>query len=132
MIQKTYTIKTIGHFSAAHIIPGHPGICARLHGHNFKVEVEIKAFQLNEIGISIDFQDVKTATKVLLEKLDHTHLNEVPPFDTLSPTAENIAQWFYQQLLPLFNFSHAKLNAITVWESDNNAVRYTEEGHAHD
>ncbi|HLF66004.1 MAG TPA: 6-carboxytetrahydropterin synthase QueD [Gammaproteobacteria bacterium] len=130
MIQKTYTIKTISYFSAAHIIPGHPGICARLHGHNFKVEVEMIATKLNEIGISIDFQDVKTATKALIDQLDHRYLNEIPPFDHISPTAENLAQWIYQQLLPQFESSDATLNAITVWESENNAVRYTEGNHA--
>jgi 6-pyruvoyltetrahydropterin/6-carboxytetrahydropterin synthase len=127
MTQKNYLIKTINHFSAAHVIPGHPGKCARLHGHNFKVEVEVHCTTLNDIGIAIDFHDVKAATKILLEKLDHRYLNEVPPFDTLSPTAENIAMWLYQQLTPAISSDDAKLCAITVWESENSAVRYTEE-----
>jgi 6-pyruvoyltetrahydropterin/6-carboxytetrahydropterin synthase len=127
MTQKNYLIKTINHFSAAHIIPGHPGICSRLHGHNFKVEVEIKGNRLNDIGIAIDFQDVKTATKTLLDQLDHRYLNEIPPFDTVSPTAENIAWWLYQQLKPLLTTPTTTLHAISVWESENSGVCYTEE-----
>lgn len=126
MTQKIYTIKTINHFSAAHVIPGHPGACSRLHGHNFKVEVEMQGTQLNEIGIAIDFQDVKTATLALIDQLDHQNLNDIPPFNQIIPTAENIAAWIYQQLAIVFANTDARLVAVMVWESENSGVRYTE------
>jgi 6-pyruvoyltetrahydropterin/6-carboxytetrahydropterin synthase len=127
MTQKIYTIKTISRFSAAHIIPGHPGICARLHGHNFRMEVEVQGKKLNDIGILVDFQDVKAATQTIIDKIDHRYLNEIPPFDKISPTAENIAQWAYQHLKELLNSEQAQVCAVTLWETDHGAVRYTEE-----
>ncbi|MFA6036905.1 MAG: 6-carboxytetrahydropterin synthase QueD [Legionellales bacterium] len=127
MKQKTFTIKTVSRFSAAHVIPGHPGICARLHGHNFRMEVEVKGTQLNEIGILIDFQDLKSATQNLIDKIDHRYLNEIPPFDKISPTAENIAQWAYFELKKQLNEDVAHLSAVSVWESENSGVRFTEE-----
>lgn len=127
MKQKTFTIKTVSRFSAAHVIPGHPGICARLHGHNFRMEVEVKGTQLNEIGILIDFQDLKSATQNLIDKIDHRYLNEIPPFDKISPTAENIAQWAYHEIKKQINPALAQLVAVSVWESENSGVRFTEE-----
>lgn len=127
MKQKIYTIKTVNRFSAAHVIPGHPGICARLHGHNFRMEVEVKGHTLNEIGILIDFADLKSAVQHLLDKVDHRYLNEIPPFDKISPTAENIAAWAYHELKKQLKEDVAHLAAVTVWESENSGVCYTEE-----
>jgi 6-pyruvoyltetrahydropterin/6-carboxytetrahydropterin synthase len=127
MTQKVYTLKTVSRFSSAHVIPGHPGKCARLHGHNFRMEVEVQGHKLNEIGILIDFQDLKAATQTIIDKIDHQYLNDIPPFDKLSPTAENIAQWAYEQLKKIINNEYAQIAAVTLWETDNGAVRYTEQ-----
>lgn len=85
-------------FAAAHSLRGYEGKCARVHGHNYTVELTLQARRLNEIGLVTDFVDVKRRMKEVIESLDHYFLNELPPFDKLNPSAENIAWHFYQQL----------------------------------
>ena len=67
------------HFSAAHRLEGYPGDCARAHGHNWIVEAYVKCRELDQIGIGIDFRDIKQAVKEVLFNLDHFDLNELEP-----------------------------------------------------
>lgn len=122
-----YTLKVLTDFGSAHSLRHYPGDCARLHGHNWKVEVEVVSHMLNELGIAIDFKAVKQAARDVCGELDHRYLNEIPPFDTLNPTAENIAGYLYQRIGEKLNSEHVQVYAITLWETDNACVRYTEE-----
>jgi len=85
-------------FSAAHLLRGYVGKCARVHGHNYAVEVTLQSEKLNEIGLVVDFVEVKEKMKLVIEHLDHYHLNDIPPFDVRNPSAENLALYFYEQL----------------------------------
>lgn len=122
-----YTVTTTLDFAASHIIEGHPGACARLHGHNWKVEVEAQAYSLDEIGVAVDFKTLKAAATKVIDKLDHYHLNDIPPFNTINPTAENVAAYLYQKIGAQLNSEHAKVTAVTLWETDRSRVRYYEE-----
>jgi 6-pyruvoyltetrahydropterin/6-carboxytetrahydropterin synthase len=121
-----YTLTTSTDFAASHIIPGHPGKCARLHGHNWKVEVSVVAKELDHLGMAIDFQYVKDAAKVTIEKVDHYHLNDLPFFAGISPTAENVAKWLFAQIAPVINSDSVKLQSVTLWETDRSRVCYSE------
>ncbi|HFE39068.1 MAG TPA: 6-carboxytetrahydropterin synthase QueD [Gammaproteobacteria bacterium] len=123
----SYTLKVVTDFAASHALRNYEGACQRLHGHNWKVEVEVKASQLNETGMAIDFKQIKTATHEVLEGLDHYHLNEIPPFDKVNPTAENIACYLYQEITKHLNHQHVSVSAVTVWETDRACARYSEE-----
>jgi 6-pyruvoyltetrahydropterin/6-carboxytetrahydropterin synthase len=123
----TYTLKILADFASAHTLRDYPGACSRMHGHNWKLEVEVKATALNEVGMGMDFKTIKTATRELAATLDHRYLNDIAPFDTINPTAENIAQYFYQNLSNTINIDTAKVCAVTVWETDRACIRYTEE-----
>jgi len=122
-----YKMKIVTDFAAAHLLRNYPGICSRLHGHNWKVEVEVIATGLDEIGMGMDFRDIKSATKQLIEKLDHRNLNDIPPFDTVNPTAENISAYIYRGLSEGINDQRVKVNAVTLWETDRACVTYTED-----
>jgi len=115
-------------FEAAHCIRNYPGKCSRLHGHNWKVEVNICGSKLNELGMLVDFVDLKTAVNGILVNLDHYYLNEVEPFCKINPTAENIAKYIYEKLdeTPIFQ-QDVKLRSIRVWESPNSAAAYSKE-----
>ena len=126
MKTSTYTLKISAKFSGAHILHGYDGPCSRLHGHNWIVEVEVNASELDEIGMGVDFRMLKRVTREIAGSLDHRNLNDIPPFDQLNPTAENIAKWFYQQLQKVVEESPGTLLAVTIWETDTCAVRYTE------
>jgi 6-pyruvoyltetrahydropterin/6-carboxytetrahydropterin synthase len=123
----TYTLKILADFASAHTLREYPGDCSRMHGHNWKLEVEVTATTLNEHGMGMDFKTIKTATRELAKTLDHRYLNDIPPFDTVNPTAENIAQHFYQNLSKTINIDTAKISGVTLWETDRACVRYTED-----
>ncbi len=112
-------------FSAAHQLRGYKGKCESLHGHTYKVEVVVTATELNDIGLAIDFKDLKRIIDDMLETYDHHLINEIPPFDKINPSAENIARVFYETIseqLP----DHAGLKAVKVWESENSWATYSE------
>ena len=115
-------------FEAAHYIKNYMGKCSRLHGHNWKVEVNIYGSKLNELGMLIDFHDLKNSVNKIMLKLDHYCLNEIEPFCTINPTAENIAQYIYEQLGETQEFDqNVKLRSVRVWESLNSAAAYSRE-----
>jgi len=122
-----YTLKVVSDFASAHTLRDYPGACSRMHGHNWKVEAEVIASQLDTVGMGIDFKAIKLAVKGLTDQLDHRYLNEIEPFDSINPTAENIAAWLYQGLGKKLNNEHIQVNALTLWETERACVRYTEE-----
>ncbi len=122
-----YRMKIITDFAAAHLLRDYAGPCSRLHGHNWKVEVEVTASALDNIGMGVDFRIIKTHTRELIGTLDHRHLNEIPPFDRINPTAENIAAHLYRSLSKVLNDDRVQVSAVTLWETDRACVQYTEE-----
>ena len=125
-----YTLKVLTEFASAHTLREYPGACARMHGHNWKVEVEVIARALDEIGMGVDFKVIKTAARDIGERLDHRYLNELEPFTEINPTAENIAAYFYRELVQTLNNDRIRVGSVTLWETDRACVRYAEESAA--
>lgn len=121
-----YTLKVIVEFAAAHSLRDYPGDCSRLHGHNWKVEVEVTATALDRVGIAMDFKTIRREAKAVVDMLDHQYLNEMPAFTEVNATAENIAAHLYGELSHRLNTATAQVSAITVWETERACVRYTE------
>ena len=121
-----YTLKVVSDFAAAHTLRDYAGECSRLHGHNWKVEVEVIATALDQAGMGLDFKIIKDLTREALGRLDHHHLNEVEPFDKVNPTAENIAAYLYRRLAAGVNGPRTRIGAITLWETERACVRYSE------
>lgn len=113
------------HFSAAHQLYGYPGHCGKLHGHTWKIRVEVETEQIDSIGIGIDFRKLKEITESVLEPLDHHHINEIPPFDKENPTAENLSRFLYRQIQQQVP-PQVRMVQVTVWESEHYAVGYFE------
>ena len=124
-----YTLKVEGAFEAAHHINDYPGKCARLHGHNWVVEAVVKGRELDELGMLVDFKDIKQTLKDTLERFDHHYLNELAPFkDGVNPTAENLARIIFEELAGNEIFKRdSVLAAITVFESPKSSVTYTKD-----
>ncbi len=122
-----YTLKVVTDFAAAHSLRDYPGDCRRLHGHNWKVEVEVAAPSLDRLGMVVDFKAIKQATREVTGELDHRYLNEVSPFDEINPTAENMAAHIFRQIGERLNDERIKVRAVTLWETERACVRYTEE-----
>ena len=120
-----YEISVEQHFDAAHFLRGYRGKCEALHGHRFRVVVKIKSAVVNDIGIAYDFVELKQHLRDILAKFDHTCLNDVPPFDKLNPSSENIASIIYNELQPKLVGAPVSLSSVEVWESPQTGVVYT-------
>jgi 6-pyruvoyltetrahydropterin/6-carboxytetrahydropterin synthase len=97
-----------------------------MHGHTWKVKVEVKTDKVNEIGICYDFKSLKELINKNIDELDHQNLNQLAPFKNINPTAENIAHYLYhsiQKRLP----NEIDMHQITVWESEKYSVIYKED-----
>jgi 6-pyruvoyltetrahydropterin/6-carboxytetrahydropterin synthase len=115
-------------FAAAHQLRDYQGKCEKLHGHNYKVRVTIESEQVDKTGLVVDFVEVKRILDVAIEKLDHTYLNEVPPFDALNPSAEYIAKFFCDEMMQGLAAaglgSPVRVAAVKVWETDTSTATY--------
>ena len=118
-----YEVVVRSNFSAAHRLMGYKGKCESLHGHNWIVEVAVSSKEINRNGILIDFRALKDRLAGVLEKLDHTCLNELPEFQKENPTSENIAKYIFDML----NENEIAARYVRVWESDTSCVTYYRE-----
>ena len=119
-----YTLTVRTSFAAAHRLREYDGNCERLHGHNWQVEVSVSSEQLDDRGIALDFRVIKAAVNDLLSGLDHRYLNEVPPFDRLNPSSENLARYLFDEMeknVP----PPARIARVTVWESEDARADYS-------
>jgi len=107
-------------FEAAHrlpnVSPGHK--CARLHGHSFRVRVQIEGPVGQETGWVRDFADVSCAMQPVLDRLDHYYLNEIPGLE--NPTSELLARWIWDRLAP----SLPELSQVVVHETCTSGCVY--------
>ena len=124
---KMFVLKIVTDFASAHSLRNYPGDCARLHGHNWQVEVSVCSNILDDNGIAIDFREIKKQTKLVIKRLDHQYLNEIKPFDVLNPTAENIAKYFFDEVGLLINNEDIKVIEVLIWETPRSAVTYSEQ-----
>lgn len=127
-----YEISVTEHFNAAHSLRGYIGKCANIHGHTWQVEVIVSGNKLNDIGILIDFSDLKKMIKEQIDIFDHHYINEIKGFtesDNVNPTAENIAYFLYQNLKKNLKAKYSEVNIreVKVWESDRAYALYRED-----
>ena len=117
-----YEVKVQQHFDAAHYLRGYQGKCENLHGHRFQVGVSVKAEKLDQIGLAYDFVELKHHLQEVLKRFDHTCLNEVPPFNEINPSSENIALTVYNQLQS--RLKGVTISSVQVCESPECCVTY--------
>ncbi len=122
-----YQLTVVTEFAAAHTLRDYSGACSRLHGHNWKVETEAVATQLDAIGMAVDFKVLKKAANEVGDQMDHYYLNDLAPFKQTNPTAENIAAYMYREISARVNNDQIKVTAVTLWETERACVRYSEE-----
>ena len=113
-------------FAAAHRLRDYSGKCENLHGHNWTVEVRVLADSLNDVGLAIDFKELKARTDEVLDALDHKLLNDVEAFKEMNPSSENIARWVFGALAKRLEGSGVSLKSVSVWENPNCCATYWE------
>jgi 6-pyruvoyltetrahydropterin/6-carboxytetrahydropterin synthase len=110
-------------FSAAHNLREYKGKCERLHGHNWRVDLRLAGSRLNREGMLIDFVEAKRILGEALEPFDHRYLNEVPPFDKLNPSSENLARVIAESVAARLP-AGVRVASVTAWESERCSATY--------
>ena len=111
-----YELTVRSHFDAAHALRDYPGECRNLHGHTWDVEATVQGVKLDDIEIVYDFKRLKEDLEAVLAPYDHAYLNDVAPFDRLSPTAENLAREVFEALEKRVGEA-VTVKEVAVWES---------------
>jgi 6-pyruvoyltetrahydropterin/6-carboxytetrahydropterin synthase len=121
-----YEITVESHIDAAHYLREYEGKCENLHGHRYKVLVKVSAQKLNEIGLAYDFTVLKKQLNNILDRYDHTCLNDVPPFDKINASSENLAATIYGELKTILAKDPVTLVSVSVYETPYQGVEYRE------
>ena len=117
-------------FAAAHAIRGHTRGCQNLHGHNYRVRVHLRARRLDDLGMVLDFADLKSIMQEILGPFDHRVINEVPPFDQRNTTAELLAEYVFGEVAKRLPESagprrqRIEVARVEVWENDTAGAAY--------
>src|SRR5580765_3896175 len=119
-----YSIRIESFFEAAHNLRSYHGKPEPLHGHSWKVELEVLAPKLDTEEMGIDFVDLRKSLNEMVRKIDYTYINEVSPFNDIAPSAENIAKWFYEGLRNFVESRNCKLKEVRVWEGRHASAAY--------
>ena len=96
-----------------------------VHGHNYRCQVSLQGETLDEIGLLVDFVELKKAVHTVIDRLDHQWLNDLPPFDKLNPSAENMARFIYDEVeAALPARSGVQIQFVRLWETDTCSATY--------
>lgn len=121
-----YLINVRAHYDSAHFLRNYKGKCEKLHGHRYEVEAALAFEDVGEGGMAYDFTDAKRHLRAIADRLDHENINELEPFTTLEPSAENQARWIFGELRALLGEAGAHLAYVRVWETPNQWAQYSE------
>ena len=112
-------------FSSAHQLRGYKGKCENLHGHNYRVEIYARGRELNNIGLLVDFVELKQAADELVTYLDHKNLNELEPFvEEQNPSAENVARFVLERLASKIDDDRVQIYKVKCWETPTSVATY--------
>jgi 6-pyruvoyltetrahydropterin/6-carboxytetrahydropterin synthase len=116
-----FDITATREFSAAHQLRLYDGSIEPLHGHNWVVRVTVRAQKLDSIGVVMDFHELERLLDAIISPMHNTHLNDLPAFETVNPSTENVAQHIGKTLvLP----GEVQLESVEVWETSRNSAVY--------
>ena len=124
-----YEVTVEADFSSGHYLRNYHGRCENPHGHNYKVRVTLVGASLDPTGLLLDFKQLKQVMRPVIDRIDHQMLNDLEPFTTLNPSAENLAHYFYEQtneqLAGLTN-GRVHVKDCTIWETDTTSATFYE------
>jgi 6-pyruvoyltetrahydropterin/6-carboxytetrahydropterin synthase len=123
----TFHLSAESTFAAAHTLPG-VDMCARMHGHNWRVRitVQIAASRLDGQGMGVDFRDLERYAHEAVADFEHRYLNELPVFHDQPPTAETIARVVAERVTAALvgHPSGAAVTAVELWEMPQYKVTF--------
>jgi 6-pyruvoyltetrahydropterin/6-carboxytetrahydropterin synthase len=110
--------------AAAHQLRLSPGEGERLHGHNWRIVAVVRCRELDGRGMVVDFNDLGSELRRLVEPYEHVFLNEIAPYDDINPTAENIAKVVAEGLAAHIDDERVRVQRVEVWETDTCGAIY--------
>jgi 6-pyruvoyltetrahydropterin/6-carboxytetrahydropterin synthase len=116
-------------FSSGHYLRNYHGKCENPHGHNYRVLVTLIGEDLDPSGLLLDFKELKHVLRPTVDYLDHQMINDLKPFDTVNPSAENLAKYFFDQTasqLHAMTDGRIRVKDCTLYETDTSFARYYE------
>ncbi|MFO7948077.1 MAG: 6-carboxytetrahydropterin synthase QueD [Armatimonadota bacterium] len=122
-----YQLTVRRRFSAAHHLRDYDGQCARLHGHNYTAEITVEGRELDEVGMLMDFGDLKMICDAVLERYDHAYLNDLDEFQKQNVTSENLAAEIFHRVAERLDQPGIDIAHIILYETPDSAVTYTED-----
>ena len=120
-----FLLNVKAHYDAAHFLRNYKGKCEKLHGHRYEVEAGMAFDDVGEGGMAFDFGDAKRILRAIADHLDHENINDLEPFTTLEPSAENQARWIFQQMRERLGELGPHLVYVRVWETPNQYAQYS-------
>ncbi|MEN8262080.1 MAG: 6-carboxytetrahydropterin synthase QueD [Nitrospirota bacterium] len=121
-----YELMIESQFAAAHQLREYKGKCEALHGHNWRIQVTVSSDKLDDLGMVIDFHELKDMTNETIASLDHSFLNEVFPFTEINPSSENMAKWIFESIKKKIGNKAISLSSVTVWENETASATFFE------
>ena len=116
-------------FSSGHYLRDYYGKCENPHGHNYRVLVTLVGSELEPNGLLLDFKLLKQVLKPTVEYLDHQMINDLDPFTTVNPSAENLARYFFEKTageLHTMTGGRVRVKDCVIFETDTSFARYYE------
>lgn len=111
-------------FSSAHQLRGYKGKCENLHGHNYRVEIYARGRELDNIGLLVDFVELKAAADEVVLYLDHRNINELEPFVELQPSAENLAKYVLERVAAKVGDERVQIYKVRCFETPTSVATY--------
>jgi 6-pyruvoyltetrahydropterin/6-carboxytetrahydropterin synthase len=123
-----FELKVVTRFAAAHKLTMVAKQCENLHGHNWKIEVCVAGKKLDKGGVIIDFGIIKKKVAKIIDRLDHTFLNELELLNGAAPSSENIGVYIAEELQKMISDNNnIWVSKVHVWESDDACSTYIPE-----
>ena len=127
MTRPLWRLTIRGDFAAAHALRHYQGKCETLHGHNYLVEKVVEGETLTpDTELVADFSALKKELRAELATIDHLYLNELPPFDVINPSSENLARYLYGQMKKRLSDMPVRMYSMTVGETPLQSATYME------
>ena len=124
-----YEVTVDASFSSGHYLRNYRGKCENPHGHNYKVRVTLHGKELDQAGLLLDFKELKGVMRPVIDYLDHQMINDLEPFTTINPSAENLAKYFYDETnkqLRDMTQGRVTVKDVLLYETDITTARYYE------
>ena len=134
MIDNMVTVIKEFTFDSAHWLPDYVGPCNNMHGHTYKLQVGLQGEVKRETGMVVDFGEVKSIIKPLVDAMDHSVLNDLSdsskscymPGFPRKPTAENMVLWLAERIRFELVAKDVRVTLVRLWETPTSYAEWTE------